>query len=635
MPADPESNRAPSGTLRLPQGDAELAQTLVAASDSEPRVVDPTPASLDGSRRYSMDRLLGQGGMGEVRLCSDSFIGREVAMKVIKKGHGSFTATRARFLREARVQGQLEHPSVVPVYDIGLAEDGQTYFTMKRVKGHTIEQILSGLRAGDEEIREEYTRRKLLSALGRVCLTIAFAHSRGVVHRDLKPANVMLGDFGEVYVLDWGVAKIQGAAELELDPDPAISGETEALPNTEVGALIGTPGYMAPEQVRGEVDHIGPAADVYALGAILFEILALEPLHRGDTLQDLLVDTLASNARSPRERAPEQDVEPELEEIVRRAVAPWPTDRYQSAREMHDAIEAFLDGERDAEQRKKAATLHIDEAERALAEAARGEPDADAKRARAMREITRALALDPSHDAAMGLLMQWVSEAPTDLPPDAEAALKEVERQDRARNAKRAALAYMCWYLLTPIVLWMGIRDWTPVLLSNVAITAVVIYSLWMGKTGRADPRYMRIGLMLNFVVVGFVSMILGPFVLLPGMASASASVAAVGIRANRMTRRFLILLSVLSVFVPAGLQLVGWLPASYAFADGQMRILPAATYLPAVPTLTFLVSAILLQVVVTQLLVGIGVERLVLAERRNFAQAWRLRHLLPADSGA
>ena len=115
----------------------------------------------------------------------------------------------------------------------------------------------------------------------------------------------------------------------------------------------------------------------------------------------------------------------------------------------------------------------------------------------------------------------------------------------------------------------------------------------------------------------------------------ASASVAAVGIRANRMTRRFLILLSVLSVFVPAGLQLVGWLPASYAFADGQMRILPAATYLPAVPTLTFLVSAILLQVVVTQLLVGIGVERLVLAERRNFAQAWRLRHLLPADSGA
>lgn len=232
-------------------------------------------------------------------------------------------------------------------------------------------------------------------------------------------------------------------------------------------------------------------------------------------------------------------------------------------------------------------------------------------------------------------MMQWVSEAPTDLPPDAEAALKEVERQDRARNAKRAALAYMCWYLLTPIVLWMGIRDWTPVLLSNVAITAVVIYSLWMGKTGRADPRYMRIGLMLNFVVVGFVSMILGPFVLLPGMASASASVAAVGIRANRMTRRFLILLSVLSVFVPAGLQLVGWLPASCAFADGQMRILPAATYLPAVPTLTFLVSAILLQVVVTQLLVGIGVERLVLAERRNFAQAWRLRHLLPADSGA
>jgi serine/threonine protein kinase len=170
----------------------------------------PSPGAFRGAaadERYAVKNALGKGGMGEVFLCADGWIGREVAMKVALGGPSAPVHLRARFIREALVQGQLEHPSVVPVYDLGIRPDGSAYFTMKRVRGETLEEVLEKLRAGDPEAAATHTRRRLLGAFSGVCLAIAFAHARGVLHRDLKPANIMLGAYGELYILDWGLSR--------------------------------------------------------------------------------------------------------------------------------------------------------------------------------------------------------------------------------------------------------------------------------------------------------------------------------------------------------------------------------------------------------------------------------------------
>ncbi len=168
--------------------------------------------------RYQPGELLGEGGMGEVRLARDARIGREVAVKTMRREIGA--RGESRFLREARVQGQLEHPAIVPVYDLGVTRDGETYFTMKRVRGRSLDSILEALAAGELDTVAEFTRRRLLTAFSQVCLAVEFAHARGVLHRDLKPANIMIGDFGEVYVLDWGLAKVR-----DLDELPASSAD--------------------------------------------------------------------------------------------------------------------------------------------------------------------------------------------------------------------------------------------------------------------------------------------------------------------------------------------------------------------------------------------------------------------------
>src|SRR5262249_34851822 len=207
---------------------------------------------------------------GEVLLSRDARIGRDVAMKIVRVREGAPPDHQARFLREARVQGQLEHPAIVPVYDLGRDPDGRAFCTMKRVNGATPEESLDRRAAGEADAAARYGRRKLLAAFVQVGLAVDYAHSRGVVHRDLKPANIMLGDFGEVYVLDWGLARVSG--EEERGAGAAATVEGSGAIQTEFGAVLGTPGYMAPEQARGGRD-VDARADVYALGSMLFEIL--------------------------------------------------------------------------------------------------------------------------------------------------------------------------------------------------------------------------------------------------------------------------------------------------------------------------------------------------------------------------
>jgi serine/threonine-protein kinase len=641
MPASPPDSKRSGATLPLADGhsgvtleqktrarDSEHASTLlIAGTDSAPGAVDPSPVSFEPGTRYSVRRALGAGGMGEVRLCHDGWVGRDVAMKVMRSGVGSQSGARARFLREARVQGQLEHPSVVPVYDLGRGSENEDFFTMKRVNGHTLEEIVTGLAARDPEMCASYNQRKLVSAMSQICLAVAYAHSRGVVHRDLKPANLMLGDFGEVYVLDWGVSKIQGAAEIELDH--STSGET-VVPATQDGVLVGTPGYMSPEQARSEPD-LGPASDVYALGAILFELLSLDRLHHGKTVAALVASTLTAKPSPPSARSPDVEIAPELDAICMRALALDPIERFPSARAMHEALEAHLDGARDRDRRTALARAHLEKARVALEGAAQGGAERNSMRAVGLRELSRALALDPSDRSAFELIMQIIGAPTSELPPEADAELKAVEMRDRQRATRNAARAYLSWVFAVPEVLWMGVKSWTAFTLGGVMLSLAALAAFTQGRTGLVAPRHMRLALVLNFAAVGVTSSLFGPLVFTPALAAAMAASYVVSIRANKRTRILVGVLSCLAVFVPYLLQLAGILPASYAFEDGVIKILPLMVQFPARETQFFLMAVTAVQLIVPSILIGRAVESLITAERQNFAQAFRLRQLLPS----
>ena len=290
--------------------------------------------------RYEVLGTIGQGGMGEVKLCRDRTVGREVAMKVIRDRDRD-SPRRWRFIREARIQGQLEHPAVVPVYDFGVDPDGNLYFTMKRVRGVSLAEVVDALANGDPTTERRWGRRRLLNSFSQICLAVDFIHTRGVIHRDLKPSNLMLGEFGEIYILDWGLVKIVAARAGErqelLDASNAST--------TGHGSVLGTPGYMSPEQLRGEVKAVGPRSDVYSLGAILFEVLAREPLHPRGATKEKLLSVLRTDGGRPGSRRKARMVPAALDDLVEKATRLDPKDRHPSAGALREELEAYLDAD--------------------------------------------------------------------------------------------------------------------------------------------------------------------------------------------------------------------------------------------------------------------------------------------------
>jgi hypothetical protein len=594
----------------------------------------PGPNAFKGAAvdaRYAVKNMLGQGGMGEVYLCADEWIGRDVAMKIAHGAQADRPHLRARFVREALVQGQLEHPSVVPVYDLGTRPDGSTYFTMKRVRGLTLAEIIAGWRREDSDMRRAYSRRRLLTAMSSVCLAVSFAHSRGVVHRDLKPENIMLGDFGEVYVLDWGVARVLENAWAA--PRAGASAREEApIGRTQAGALVGTPGYAAPEQVQGD-RRVGEAADVYALGAILFEMLALVPLHKGASVAELVASTVAAGAARPGQRAPHLQVPPELDQICATATALAPEERFASAREMHEAVERYLDGERDAERRRELAQRHADAADQAFLAAAKAGAAGEPERARGMRELGAALALEPSNEAVLRTLMRVIFESPAELPPEAEAELRAIERRDRPRAARDGMLAYSFMATGVPVLLAMPLLRPVAFAALVAVVLATAAYMGWMWRTGKAGPRYMGWSLPLAFLVVGMTSTVFGPFVLVPGTAAVTVASLLVSLRANTAVRRATPVLGVAAMLIPAALQFSGLASPSYVFETGSIRIVSNLVEFRPIPAFLLLAIGSVMTIIAAVFAVGSAVDALVRSERRSFAQAWRLRQLLPGGS--
>ena len=300
--------------------------------------------------RYPVLGPLGAGGMGEVLAVRDRELEREVAIKVVRDARIS-PAALARFVDEARLTGQLEHPGVVPVYELGW-DAGLPYFTMKRVQGQTLADRLDAMRDGPLAPGELHS---LLQILLRVADTLAYAHAQGVIHRDLKPANIMTGEFGEVYVMDWGLGKRLG---VEADPESAAEGSVQARPHdggaattrlladsaTRDGDVVGTPAYMPPEQAAGRVAEIDQRSDVYALGAILYEILAGRPPHGGGTRWHAIARAAEGTLEPPSTLVPDRAIPRELEAIALRAMAHDPADRYPTAGAMRADLDRYLAG---------------------------------------------------------------------------------------------------------------------------------------------------------------------------------------------------------------------------------------------------------------------------------------------------
>ncbi|MCX5742104.1 MAG: serine/threonine-protein kinase, partial [Proteobacteria bacterium] len=362
----------------------------------------PAPSSVlpMAGPRYTLGAQIGRGGMGEVVGAYDEQIGRDVAVKRILAPAPSADEL-ARFLREARVQGRLEHPAIVPVHDLGFDAQGRPYFVMKRLVGEAMSDLLQRMKASTDPEQAATIRRRLLRAFVDVCMALELAHGRQIVHRDLKPANLMLGDFGDVYVLDWGVARVVGDEPADPQTPHLVPSTDLDSGMTRVGAILGTPAYMAPEQLVGEAAT--PASDIYALGCVLFEIVAGEPLHARTRTAGSLVTGIEARPSTKRPEAP-----PELDAVCVRATALDPALRYPSARSLADAVQAFLDGDRDLAVRRALALVHLGRAQAALARNARSE---------AMREAGRSLALDPESPDAALLVTQFMLEPPAQTPP--------------------------------------------------------------------------------------------------------------------------------------------------------------------------------------------------------------------------
>jgi PAS domain S-box-containing protein len=330
-------------------GDAELEHSLA----GEPRAgqlqcLETVNWVANPDDRYELTRLYASGGIGRVWLARDRELGREVALKELRPESADDSSLCARFLREARITGQLEHPGIVPVYELARRPDThQPFYTMRFVKGRTLSDATRAYHdrrlSGEDEPLEFLG---LLGAFVTVCNTVAYAHSRGVIHRDLKGQNVVLADFGEVVVLDWGLAKLVGvpiedSLTFPVSVDRQFSGGVDL---TQAGQTLGTPAYMSPEQAASISDQVDIRTDVYGLGAMLYEILTAHPPFYGSDTREVLRKVREEPPILPRELWP--DVPLGLEAVCLRALAKRSTDRYDSASELAQDVQNWQEMER-------------------------------------------------------------------------------------------------------------------------------------------------------------------------------------------------------------------------------------------------------------------------------------------------
>ncbi|MCB9760708.1 MAG: SUMF1/EgtB/PvdO family nonheme iron enzyme [Alphaproteobacteria bacterium] len=377
---------------------SEALRTLILDDVSE----GPAAPTAAGLGRFERLGLLGEGATGTVWRVHDPVLGRTVALKVLRPELGHRAEALARIIQEARTTARLQHAGVVPVYELGRLEDGRVWFTMREVRGRTLRAVIRDRWASDGTA----ARRGLVELLRRAVEAVAYAHSHGVVHRDLKPSNIMVGEFGEVLVVDWGLAHLLDDA-----------------PHEGLASAVGTPGYMPPEQATGRYDEIGPPADVWSLGAILLEILTGRAPYAGLEAEAILMRVRAGTPPSL------DGVEPApLAEVCDRALRPAPEHRYGDASALAAELDAWLVGTRAREQ----ALAAVADSDRVGAEILGLQTRADDLRARAEQALAGVQAWEPEARKAEG----W------GLLQDAEALDQQIRRLEQQRlEGLRSALS--------------------------------------------------------------------------------------------------------------------------------------------------------------------------------------------------
>ena len=572
--------------------------------------------------RYEIERTLGEGGMGQVLLARDPVVGRQVALKTMRDPDK--VTARARFAREARLQGQLEHPAIVPVYDVGTAEDGSPFFTMKRVRGESLAAVLAQMASGEAP---RFSRRKLLTAFSQLCLAVHYAHERGVVHRDIKPTNIMLGRYGEVYLLDWGVAKLaHEAPDTASDSDSAIDAASPL--HTGVGTVVGSLGTMSPEQVAG--GEIDARADVYALGAVLFEILSLEALHPRGSFDDVAPEIMKGLDARPSVRAPDADVPPELDELCVAATRPDPADRLASALAMHEAVEAYLDGDRDLALRRENAERHAARARAAADALLSGDSSvaAEPARASALREVGRALGYDPSNKEALGTLVRLLTAPPRERP-------REVVAEERAallRRIRQGGVAVAVVYGIIALNAWVswavGMREFhvfrVPQMMWPVA-SALGLVALWR-------PTYLALLLagLVGIVTTTYTTELYSPFLIIPIiLAMHSALFAFTG---SRKLRYGIVTATVIGWTLSVYGSRFGIFSETVHMADGLIQIRSSALDMPLGRLTAYMYVGVLCMLIGPAVVVGALRGAWQRSEDALRLQAWQLRRLVATE---
>ena len=422
----------------LPPAEGESAPVVTPRSDA-------MPDKAEAGDRYQLHGEIARGGMGAVLRGRDVDLGRDLAVKVLLEKHANRPEVARRFVEEAQIGGQLQHPGVVPVYDIGRFGE-RPYFTMKLVKGQTLASLLSARADPSQD------RPRLLGIALKVCDTLAYAHAKGVIHRDLKPANIMVGAFGEVQVMDWGLAKVlaeggladeERASRAHHEPEDVTTIRTARSSGsaggfgtqTEAGSLLGTPAYMPPEQANGDVALLDRRADVFGLGAILCEVLTGKPPYAGRSHEEVRRKAANGDLADATARLDACGADHELIALTKKCLAAEAIDRPKDAQEVADGLSAYLNGVQER--------LQTAQRERAVALAREAEQAKRRKVQLALAAVLVALLLGG------GAFAWWRNEqAQAGRERDARnaeavaALLGQAEDALKARDAAKAAVAW-------------------------------------------------------------------------------------------------------------------------------------------------------------------------------------------------